>query len=110
VENTEVEEMKEAKALLKMVSPYLTVGTLYILSDVLFDFGLVTIPKLYAFCLLATRYGAVVNYSLAKLYLKYQAHNAAPTAFRDRNPHEPFQIEIGVSFPQREYQEVNSDE
>jgi hypothetical protein len=106
----EVEEMKRVKALLKMVSPYLTVGTLYILSDVLFDFGLVTIPRLYAFYLFASRYGAVVTYSLAKLYLKYRAHNALQTAFGDRNPHEPFQPEIGVSFPQRGYQEVNRDE
>ena len=105
-----VEKMKEVESLLKMVSPYLTVGTLYILSNVLFDFGLVTIPKLYAFCLFATRYGAVVTYSLAKLCLKYKAHNALPTPFRDRNPHDPFQPEIGVSSPQYGYQEENSDE
>lgn len=102
--------MKRVKVLPKMISPYLTAGTLYILSDVLFDFGLVTIPKMYAFCLFATRYGALVTYSLAKLYIKYKAHNALPTAFRDSIPHEPFQPEIRVSLAQRRYLEVNSDE
>ena len=55
--------------------PYLTVGTAYVATDWLLDFGLVTIPQPFAFALFTTRFGAVVLYSLFKLMHAYRVHS-----------------------------------
>jgi hypothetical protein len=56
----------QSAKLLKKIAPYLTVGTLYILSDPLMDFGFVAIPSPWDAVYYVGRYTALILYSLFK--------------------------------------------
>jgi hypothetical protein len=56
---------------MKAIGPYLTVGSIYIATDVLADFGFVALPQPYSFVFFASRYGAVIAYTAIKIVRKH---------------------------------------